>query len=888
MLQTELLLRSRLSVGDRPYSVVVGNFNGDGFLDLAVANLLSDDVSVLLGQGTETGNVRVNFNPAIDVAVGDGPRYIAVGDFNGDRFSDLAVANFFSDNVSVLLGNGTGNFGGNLTNIAVGDGPGAIAVTDINGDGFQDLAVANKLSGSITLLLGNGQGNFNSSTTIEDIGGDPVDIATGDFNGDGFQDLVVAEYSDNLSVLLGDGQGDFNIIPDIEVGDLPSDVEVGDFDEDGALDLVVANSGSNNVSVLLGDGRGNFSDATNFLTGRRVQSVVVADLNRDSDLDLLVANSGSNNLSVLEGDGTGTFGVRRNFAVGGSFPIDIALGNINDDSFLDVVVANSGINNVSVLLNATEIDFDAPPSVEFAAANYRVSEDGRVVGAQIVIDRSGNFTAESTIQVQLVGDTAIGGTRDEFDSEEAGVDFDNSPITVQFAANQITATVNVPINDDRSVEEEEETLTLELINPSTGTNVGEQNTTTLTIVDNDPPFVEFAATEYQVNEDGTPLSAAIVINREGSLSRSSFVQVQLIDETAIGGTEDEFNSGVDFDNSIIPVIFLPDQITAEVTVPINDDERPEDSETLRLELLDTSSDLIIGEQNTATLIIVDNEPPPIEVQQVQAESSTVRVLPNNLVNFDVTYSTLPDNIPSKGLGLRMHWDSSQISFTGLTNTLESGGQPTGTPQLDVNDLDSDQNTDFFVVKAWSDISKNWPEAFFPLPVNLFTANFVTNLNFASTTVNFTATSVAEGAEFMPTSVQLLPTTSNLDIDGNGQIDALTDGMLALGYLLGFTGDALIGDAVGVGASRSTAEAITNYLDPERNGILDVDGNGVADALTDGALILRYLFELRGEALISGVVAPDATRFTAEAIEDHLRPLVLPGSTPLDLLQISNL
>ncbi|MGK7903902.1 MAG: FG-GAP-like repeat-containing protein [Hormoscilla sp.] len=887
MLQTELLLRSRLSVGDRPYSVVVGNFNGDGILDLAVANLLSDNVSVLLGQGTETGNVRVNFNPAIDVAVGDGPRYIAAGDFNGDAFTDLAVANFFSDNVSVLLGNGTGNLGGNLTNIDVGDGPGAIAVTDINGDGFQDLAVANKLSSSITLLLGNGRGNFNNSTT-EEIEGAPVDIATGDFNGDGFEDLVVAEYSDNVSVLLGDGQGDFNIIPDLEVGNLPSDVEVGDFDEDGALDLVVANSGSNNVSVLLGDGIGNFSDATNFLTGNRVQSVVVADLNRDSDLDLLVANSGSNNLSVLEGDGTGTFGVRRNFAVGGSFPIDIALGSINDDSFLDVVVANSGINNVSVLLNATEIDFDTPPSVEFAAANYRVNEDGTVVGAEIVIDRSGNFTAESTIQVQLVGDTAIGGTSDEFDSEEAGIDFDESPITVLFAANQITATVNVPINDDRSVEEEEETLTLELINPNAGTNVGEQNTTILTIVDNDPPFVEFAETEYQVSEDGTLLSAAIVINREGGLSGSSVVQVQLIDGTAIGGTEDQFNSGVDFDNSFIPVVFLPDQTTAEVTVPINDDERIEDSETLRLELFDTSSDIVIGEQNTATLVIVDNEPPPIEAQQVQAESSEVRVLPNNIVNFDVTYSTLPDNIPSRGLGLRMHWDSTQISFTGLTNILDSGtAQPTGTPQLDVNDLDSDPNTDSFIVKAWSDISKNWPEAFFPLPVDLFTANFVTNLNFDSTRVNFTATSVAEGADFMPTSVQLLPTASNLDIDGNGQTDALTDGILALGYLLGFRGDDLIGDdvggAVGVGATRSTAEAITNYLDLERNGILDVDGNGVADALTDGSLILRYLFGLSGDPLISGVVAPDATRFTPEAIEDHLGPLVLPGSTPLSLL-----
>jgi len=81
--------------------VAVGDFNGDGKSDLAVANAYSNNVSVLLGTGTGS------FGPATDSTVGSGPRSVAVGDFNGDGKSDLAVANANSSNVSVLLGTGT-------------------------------------------------------------------------------------------------------------------------------------------------------------------------------------------------------------------------------------------------------------------------------------------------------------------------------------------------------------------------------------------------------------------------------------------------------------------------------------------------------------------------------------------------------------------------------------------------------------------------------------------------------------------------------------------------------------------------------------------------------------------------------------------------------------
>ncbi len=95
-----------------------------------------DNVSVLLGSGNGS------FSDATNFAAGDSPYSVTVGEFNGDGISDLAAANLHDDNVLVLLGNGNGSFS-NATNFAAGNAPSSVAVEDFNGDGISDLAVAN-------------------------------------------------------------------------------------------------------------------------------------------------------------------------------------------------------------------------------------------------------------------------------------------------------------------------------------------------------------------------------------------------------------------------------------------------------------------------------------------------------------------------------------------------------------------------------------------------------------------------------------------------------------------------------------------------------------------------------------------------------------------------
>src|SRR2546422_886081 len=147
-------------VGTHPQSVAVGDFNGDGRPDLAVANFGSNTVSVLLGIGDGS------FQPARTFAAGTSPLSVAVGDFNGDGRPDLAVANFGSNTVSVLLGIGDGTFQPALT-FAAGTQPVFVAVGDLNGDGRPDLAVANTGSDNVSVLLGIGDGTFQPALTLD-------------------------------------------------------------------------------------------------------------------------------------------------------------------------------------------------------------------------------------------------------------------------------------------------------------------------------------------------------------------------------------------------------------------------------------------------------------------------------------------------------------------------------------------------------------------------------------------------------------------------------------------------------------------------------------------------------------------------------------------------
>jgi hypothetical protein len=293
-----------------PDSIVAGDFNGDGHQDLAVTNYVfstSSNVAVLLGNGDGT------FGSPQTYAVGAGAQSMAVGDFNGDGKLDLVTGNYNNgtspgNTVSVLLGNGDGTFQTQQT-YTVGSYPYAVAAGDFDGDGHQDLAVANYDDKTVSVLLGKGDGTFQTQQTY-DVGNLPRSLAIADLNGDGHPDLAVVNAQDStVSVLRGNGDGTFQTQQTFATGTgtNPEALAVGSFNGDGHPDLAVADSNTNALSVFLNAPTADLS--TTLLTFGDVQAVPEDSVSPPQKL--MITNNGSASLTIsgfaFSGDDPGDF-----------------------------------------------------------------------------------------------------------------------------------------------------------------------------------------------------------------------------------------------------------------------------------------------------------------------------------------------------------------------------------------------------------------------------------------------------------------------------------------------------------------------------------------------------------------------------------------------------
>jgi uncharacterized repeat protein (TIGR01451 family) len=337
-------------------SVAVADFNGDGFPDLAVSH--DAGVSVLLGSAAGA------FGPEVTYAAGQSPRGLAVADLNGDSLPDLAVTNLASNDVSILLGTGTGTFGV-ATQYPVDAGPTSIAVGSFNADSLPDLVVGNRNSFVVSVLLGSGGGTF-APAVNNPVGGYVTSVAVADLDGDSFQDLVVATWDDSVRTLAGTGTGMFGpaVAHSLGLGFQAASVAVADLDADGLPDLAVANEFTDNVSILLGTGAGNFAPATSYPAGYFPSGIAAGDLDGDGALDLVVGNAWSSDVSVLRGTGGGVFATARSFGAGSGPGLlaGVGIADLDGDTHPDLAVASG--YSVSVFRGTGTGDFHGPRTYE--------------------------------------------------------------------------------------------------------------------------------------------------------------------------------------------------------------------------------------------------------------------------------------------------------------------------------------------------------------------------------------------------------------------------------------------------------------------------------------------------------------------------------------------
>ncbi len=318
----------------------------------------------------------------------------------------------------------------------------------------------------------------------------------------------------------------------------------------------------------------------------------------------------------------------------------------DETAILTLSNPSEGILLGTATARITIIDNDSPPTLEFSQANYRVNEDGTIVGAEITINRTGDLSQVSTVEVELTEGTAT-----------AGEDFDDSLISVRFAANQRTATVTVPIVDDDLIEEDE-TFFLELINPSSGTIIGNRNTATVEIIDNNLARIDISQTVLSVTESGITdrynLVLTTVPTSPVTIQFETDNQIEPI--TEITFDETNWNSP-----QIIEVIAIDDDIvedpihTSLIThVVISDDPNYNglSLENVNVEITDndqvnisvTPRNLVVSEEGEAGVyLIVLTQQPQFPVT-IEFETNEQQLNPISPITFNPSNWNIPQQI----------------------------------------------------------------------------------------------------------------------------------------------------------------------------------------------------------------------------------------------------
>jgi hypothetical protein len=350
-----------IQVGKRPNSVETADFNNDGSPDLVIADDDDSSVTILLNNG----HGKFSPAPGSPFSTNRHPNDIAIADFNHDGNPDIAIANTEIAELTLLLGNGKGQFTqapNSPYKVYARPHTHGVAVADFNSDGRLDMATDDWEENKVSIVFGDSTMNFDRQTFYA-VGKRPYQrLRTADVNQDGKADLITTNLeSNNSTVLLGRGDGTFKEAPGspFPCGSAPFAVAIGDLNGDGQPDLAITDAptitaeskGPDGLYILLGDGTGHFAplQGSPFATGKSPSRIAIGDLNGDGINDIAITNYNDKTVTIFLMDRTGVAGTMTIQV--GSHPDGICIRDLNKDGKNDIAVTNQADGTLMILLN---------------------------------------------------------------------------------------------------------------------------------------------------------------------------------------------------------------------------------------------------------------------------------------------------------------------------------------------------------------------------------------------------------------------------------------------------------------------------------------------------------------------------------------------------------
>lgn len=368
-----------LIAGGRPVDLLVTDLDGDGADDLVVANAELDELSVYF---VEPGTALVP--EPVAIPTGDAPMRVFACELQADGCVDLLTSTTGSFLAPVTLtafvGLGDGEF---LVPVRHPANPSVrdLVLCDVDGDALLDAVVCNSGVDRVTLLRGLGDGGFAPKQGFP-VADQPYRLAAGDLDGDGGDDIVVVSGPVQVEVLLSGDDGSLGPATPIAFdGPFPSEISLRDLDGDGALDLVGVPSLEPSYFVMLGTGDGGFGPTTVFPAALETTGHAVADLDADGVLDLVLGHGGAG-LEVRLGVGDGRFGAATEYPLGGIVieATSLAIGDLDGDGVHDLVTTRSFGESVAVVfLGVGDGTFAAPQFNPTVADGFAAVHDARII-----------------------------------------------------------------------------------------------------------------------------------------------------------------------------------------------------------------------------------------------------------------------------------------------------------------------------------------------------------------------------------------------------------------------------------------------------------------------------------------------------------------------------